>query len=76
MVRDDRVLVSDTWGGIDGSELENVKRPHVRGIGSKGFGLGLSIVQRVCDRFGWQFEIESEVDRGTTAQLIFAALKK
>jgi signal transduction histidine kinase len=75
-VRDDRVLVSDTGVGIDGSELENITRPHVRGIGSKGFGLGLSIVQRLCDRFGWQFEIESKTDRGTTAQLIFASMKK
>lgn len=76
MVREDRVLVSDTGIGIDGSELENITRPHVRGIGSNGFGLGLSIVQRLCDRFGWQFEIESEVGCGTTAQLIFASLKK
>ncbi len=76
VVRDDRVLVSDTGVGIDGSELENITHPHVSGIGSKGFGLGLAIVQRLCDRFGWRFEIESEVDRGTTAQLIFATLKK
>jgi len=75
-VRDDRVLVSDTGAGINGSELENIMRPHVRSIGSKGFGLGLSIVQRLCARFGWQFEIESEVGRGTTAQLIFVSLKK
>jgi signal transduction histidine kinase len=70
-VRDDRVLVADTGIGIAGSDLENIKRPHVRGTGSNGFGLGLSIVSRLCDRFGWQFEIESEVDRGTTVHLIF-----
>jgi len=70
-VREDRVLVCDTGIGIDGSDLENITQPHVRGTGSDGFGLGLSIVSRLCDRFGWQFKIESEVDRGTTAQLIF-----
>jgi signal transduction histidine kinase len=75
-VRDDRVLVCDTGIGIDGSELENITQPHVRGIGSDGFGLGLSIVSRLCDRFGWQFEIESEVDRGTTAQIIFSSSEK
>jgi len=73
-VRDDRVLVADTGIGIAGSDLENIRQPHVRGTGSNGFGLGLSIVSRLCDRFGWQFEIESEVDRGTTAQLIFGSL--
>jgi signal transduction histidine kinase len=75
-VRDDRVLVSDTGAGIDACDLENLRRPHVRGTGSTGFGLGLSIVQRLSDRFGWQFEIESQAGRGTTAQLIFASLKK
>ena len=70
-VREDRVQVCDTGIGIDGSDLENIKQPHVRGMGSDGFGLGLSIVSRLCDRFGWQFKIESEVGRGTTAQLIF-----
>jgi signal transduction histidine kinase len=75
-VRDDRVLVCDTGSGIDGSDLENITQPHVRGTGSDGFGLGLSIVSRLCDRFGWQFEIESEVGRGTTAHLIFGSLKK
>jgi signal transduction histidine kinase len=73
-VHTDRVQVSDTGTGIDGSDLENITQPHVRGTGSNGFGLGLSIVKRLCDRLGWQLEIESEVDRGTTVQLIFGSL--
>jgi signal transduction histidine kinase len=75
-VREDRVLICDTGIGIDGSDLENITQPHVRGTGSDGFGLGLSIVSRLCDRFGWQFEIKSELDRGTTTQIIFESLKK
>ena len=75
-VREDRVLVCDTGIGINGSDLENITQPLVRGTGSDGFGLGLSIVSRLCDRFGWQFEIESEVGRGTTAHLIFGSIKK
>ena len=74
-VREDRVLVCDTGIGIDGSNLETITQPHVRGTDSNGFGLGLSIVSRLCDRFGWRFEIESEVGRGTTAQLIFGPSK-
>jgi signal transduction histidine kinase len=75
-VCDDRVLVSDTGLGIDESDLEDIMQPHVRSSDSRGFGLGLSIVSRLCDRFGWQFEIESELKRGTTAQLIFGSLEK
>ncbi len=70
-VYDDRVLVSDTGTGIDRSDLENIMQPHVRGTDSSGFGLGLSIVNRLSSRFGWQFGIESEKDRGTTVHLIF-----
>jgi signal transduction histidine kinase len=70
-VRADRVVVSDTGAGIAATDLNTVTQPYVRGSGSDGFGLGLSIVSRLCDRSGWQLEIESVVGRGTTAQLIF-----
>jgi len=75
LVGSDRVLVLDTGTGISGAQLADIKRPHVRSVDSKGFGLGLSIVQRLCDRFGWRFEIQSEKNRGTTAQLIFSSSK-
>jgi len=70
-VHADRVLVSDTGSGIKGSDLDKITQPHFRGASSNGFGLGLSLVKRLCDRAGWQFEIESEVDRGTTVHMIF-----
>ena len=76
IVKHDRVLVSDTGTGIENADLKLVTQRHVRGNGSKGFGLGLSIVKRLCDRFGWNFDIESEVGRGTTVQLIFDPPKK
>jgi signal transduction histidine kinase len=70
-VRTDRVVVADTGVGIAAKDLKTVTQPHVRGSGSDGFGLGLSIVSRLCDRFAWQLEIQSVVGRGTTVQLIF-----
>jgi len=70
-VRMDRVVVSDTGVGIAAKDLRTVTQPHVRGSGSEGFGLGLSIVSRLCDRFGWLLDIQSVVGSGTTVQLIF-----
>jgi signal transduction histidine kinase len=70
-VRTDRVLVSDSGVGIPARDLKTVTQPHVRGSGSEGFGLGLSIVSRLCDRFDWQLDIQSVVGSGTTVQLIF-----
>ena len=71
IVKNDRVLVADTGAGIDTDDLDQITQPHVRGGRSNGFGLGLSIVKRLCDRLDWGFEIESEVGRGTTVELIF-----
>jgi signal transduction histidine kinase len=70
-VHDDRVVVSDTGEGIAQNDLSAVTQPYVRGSGSKGFGLGLTIVKRLCDRLDWQFHIQSEINIGTTAELIF-----
>jgi signal transduction histidine kinase len=65
------IAVTDTGIGIDNCALQKVAEPHVRGDHSQGFGLGLSIVKRLCDQFGWQLGIESEVNQGTKVQLRF-----
>jgi len=70
-IRDDRVIVSDTGRGMEPDDLKLVTQSHIRGDREKGFGLGLTIVKRLCDRLGWKLEIESETGRGTTVQLIF-----
>lgn len=74
-VLEDRVLVSDSGSGIEGPELDHIAEPYVRGDSSNGFGLGLSIVDRLCSRFGWHLEIQSQVGKGTTAQLIFKGVE-
>ena len=71
IVKNDRVLVSDTGAGIKADDLKRVTQPHVRGNRSEGFGLGLSIVKRLCDRLDWNVKIESTVGHGTTVELIF-----
>ena len=39
---------------------------------SSGPGLGLSIVRRLCERFGWNITLESQPGQGTRAVLGFA----
>lgn len=75
VVKDDRVSVLDTGAGMESEELKLVTQLNGRGGRNKGFGMGLSIVRRLCDRLGWHLKIESEKGRGTKAQLIFHALK-
>jgi signal transduction histidine kinase len=67
----DRIIVSDTGSGIAKNNLNFITQPHVRGDSSQGFGLGLSIVQRLCVRFDWDLKINSEVGQGTVVELIF-----
>ena len=73
-IKDDRVIVSDTGAGMDPTELNLVTQSHVGGDRNKGFGLGLSIVTRLCDRLGWRLKFESEKGRGTTVNLIFGTV--
>jgi signal transduction histidine kinase len=70
-LRRDHIEVADSGPGIAAASLNSLTRPHVRGKDSQGFGLGLSIVSRLCSRFGWQIRIESEEGQGTTARLDF-----
>lgn len=50
--------VSDTGEGIDPSLKEKIFMPYTRGTNEEpGSGMGLSIVKRLCDRFGWGIEL-------------------
>ena len=70
-ILDDRIVIADSGEGIDDCDVGRVTAPHVRGLTSTGFGLGLTIVERLCSRFGWRFELNSKKGCGTTATLFF-----
>jgi signal transduction histidine kinase len=76
VVKDDRVSVSDTGAGMSSGDLKLVTQLDLSKDRNKGFGMGLSIVKRLCDRLGWELRIESEKGRGTKAQLIFSPAKQ
>lgn len=67
---DSEVTVRDTGTGIPAADL-----PHIfeRSYTTKkdGLGLGLNLVKRICDRFGWQINIASTVGEGTTTIIRF-----
>ena len=69
----DRVVVRDRGAGIPKEELPQVFERHYRGSRSAGFGLGLHIVRRICDRQGWAIEFDSEPGLGTAVTVRFAA---
>jgi signal transduction histidine kinase len=69
----DGVTVNDTGRGIPGEEIGKVFQKHFKGADSAGAGIGLSLVKRICDRYGWEVVLESTVGYGTSARLIFSA---
>lgn len=74
-VLDGEILIEDTGIGMAADELERVFEPFYRGgDGSRGgHGIGLSIVSRLSERFGWPVTLESEPGRGTRAHIRFPA---
>lgn len=64
-LEESRFSIKDTGTGIDKDQIQAVVKPHVKAEKSHGFGLGLSIVSRLCDRFGWELVIDSGVEKGT-----------
>lgn len=69
----DRLAVTDTGRGIGRDELRHVFRRYYRGGASQGTGIGLSLVKRICDVYGWSIAIESSEGHGTCAELSFAS---
>lgn len=72
-IGEDRVQVRDTGIGMDAETLRRAFDPFYRGEGAgpAGKGMGLSIVHRLGERFGWPVGIESEPGLGTTVTIRF-----
>ena len=68
-----KVTIRDTGVGIASEKIEEMFRPFVRGDGTRrgGHGVGLTIVRRLSDRFGWPVSVVSEPGVGTTVEIQF-----
>jgi len=66
------LTVSDTGKGIPGGAVEQVFLRHFRDMTSQGAGIGLFLVKRICDRYGWQVRLDSDEQRGTTITVEFS----
>ena len=69
----DEIIVEDSGIGMTAEQLSRVFEPFWRAdIGRQdGQGIGLSIVQRLSQRFGWPVRLESVAGRGTRAHVHF-----
>lgn len=68
----DSFAIEDTGIGIGEADMTHIFQYQQRGENSKGEGIGLTLVKRICDRFGWGIRISSREGEGTRAEVRFA----
>lgn len=69
------LCISDSGKGIDKNIQGNVFDPLVKGENSKGFGIGLSLVKRLCEQYQLTLEIDSS-DNGLSVSISFPLATK
>jgi signal transduction histidine kinase len=73
-LQDGVVGITDSGSGFDPVEVARRYRESLRAAAPiRGQGLGLFLISRICDRFGWQFSIENLPLSGTRARLDLSA---
>ena len=73
IVEADRVVVRDTGVGLNEEEQKRAFVSFFRGDQGRGsgHGIGLTIVKRLADRFGWEVVLSSEPGVGTEVAVVF-----
>jgi len=75
-VRSDSVSIEDSGLGMSTEELARAFDPFYRGGDQRreGQGIGLSIVRRLSERYGWPVKLESKAGVGTVATISFPSV--
>jgi signal transduction histidine kinase len=71
-VEAEKLTVTDTGVGMRPEELERAMERYYKGASSAGAGVGLSLVKRICDRYGWRITLDSKEGEGTSAVIDYA----
>jgi len=71
-----QLYVEDTGCGIPASDIPNIFLRFYRAraaseSGREGLGLGLAIVGRICEHYGWALGVQSALGQGTTVSVEF-----
>ncbi|MEX2354151.1 MAG: HAMP domain-containing sensor histidine kinase [Gammaproteobacteria bacterium] len=72
-VKGTELVIEDSGIGIPDNEVPDLFRPFQRGKHKQrgGYGVGLTIVKMLSDRFNWPINIESELNKGTRVTISF-----
>lgn len=67
------LTVQDSGVGMRPEELARALERYFKGATSAGSGVGLSLVKRICERYGWHISLDSQQGKGTTVIIEFSA---
>lgn len=72
VLKNNQLVVEDFGMGIDEQSLKQIKTRYFRANSSEGgFGIGLDIVNSICDKYEIKLKIESVKSQGTKVTLYF-----
>jgi signal transduction histidine kinase len=67
-----RLTVADSGTGIDAEHLPHLFERFYRGVQTgSGLGIGLAIVKRICEHYGWRIDVESRRGDGSAFTVVF-----
>lgn len=66
------IQVCDNGLGIKKSRVPELLSPLAKTDESPGHGLGLAIINEICLEYGWQFDIDTQLDRGSCFSITLA----
>ena len=69
-LRDDAtVVIHDPGHGMSPEQISEIYTRMARVGGTGDSGIGLALISRLCEHFGWRLDIRSDPSHGTTATL-------
>jgi signal transduction histidine kinase len=66
------IVVEDSGHGMTDTEMAMLYARIIRSGYTSSAGIGLSLIARICDHFGWRLQLASSPSRGTRASVDFA----
>lgn len=72
-IKSDGFSVADSGIGMDKAQLNQLFKPFFRGQENTapGYGIGMTIVKRLCNRYDWSLRLSSKMGEGTEVSVHF-----
>ena len=73
-LKNNQLVISDNGIGISDEKIKDIYKRYYRATTEQGgFGIGLNIVNHLCNIYKIKILVESQIDEGTTFTLIFSS---